>query len=173
MVGQNLVFRLDENTASFTNASRGGRVERIQKPLNGQCARYVPCYRRKSRDCNAAPQNQGSQRCSDDGRLLVSFNLDAFRSYGKEQNLNAPVSQQATFAYTTALNHLLRFGSHQKVQIGDATTVFWTERSSPIEDFMGNILDPRGDASIDAADAKKFRTISTLFAKGSQAFDCH
>ena len=60
------------------------------------------------------------------GAAIVSFNLDAFRSFGKDQNYNAPVDEQAAFAYTTALNHLLRFGSKQRLQIGDATTVFWT-----------------------------------------------
>jgi len=88
-------------------------------------------------------------------KRIVSFNLDAFCSYGKEQNYNAPIGEEAAFAYTTALNHLLRFESRQKLQIGDATTVFWTDRSSFVEDFMGNILDPREDSAVDAADKIK------------------
>jgi CRISPR-associated protein Csd1 len=87
---------------------------------------------------------QGAQTT---GAGIVSFNLEAFLSYKKKQNFNAPVGESAAFAYTTALNHLLRFESRQKIRIGDATTVFWTERSSPIEGFMGVILDPRDDAS--------------------------
>jgi len=55
------------------------------------------------------------------------------------------VSEQAAFAYTTALNELLRYDKGQRVQIVDATTVFWTERDSPLEGFMGYILDPRED----------------------------
>jgi CRISPR-associated protein Csd1 len=89
------------------------------------------------------------------GATIVSFNLDAFCSYGKEQNYNAPIGEEAAFAYTTALNHLLRFESKQKLQIGDATTIFWTERASIVEDFMGNILDPRKDSSVDAADKER------------------
>jgi len=80
------------------------------------------------------------------GASIVSFNLDAFKSYGKEQSFNAPVSEEITFNYTTALNHLLRFESRQKVQIGDASTVFWTERESPVEGFMGLILSPQDDS---------------------------
>ncbi len=89
------------------------------------------------------------------GAAIVSFNLESFRSYGKEKNFNAPISEEAAFAYTTALNHLLRFESRQKLQIGDATTAFWTERSCPVEDFMGNILDPREDSTVAEADRKR------------------
>ncbi|WP_276931460.1 type I-C CRISPR-associated protein Cas8c/Csd1 [Elstera cyanobacteriorum] len=61
------------------------------------------------------------------GGSIVSFNLDAFTSYGHEQGDNAPVSEAAAFAYTTALNKFLEKGSHNRVQIGDASTVFWAE----------------------------------------------
>jgi len=67
------------------------------------------------------------------GANIVSFNLGAFNSYGKTQSYNAPVSQKASFAYTTALNHLLRKGSDQRIQVGDASTVFWAEKSDPFE----------------------------------------
>lgn len=64
------------------------------------------------------------------GAALVSFNFDAAVSHGKKQNLNAPVSERAAFAYTTALNHLLAPGSEHKVQVGDTTVVFWTDAPS-------------------------------------------
>ena len=35
------------------------------------------------------------------GAAIVSFNQEAFTSYGKKQGANAPVSEQAAFAYTT------------------------------------------------------------------------
>ncbi len=87
-------------------------------------------------------QGKGAQTS---GAGIVSFNLDAFLSYGKKQNFNAPISESAAFSYTTALNHLLRFESRQKVRVGDTTVIFWTERNSPIEGFLGIILDPRDD----------------------------
>ena len=62
------------------------------------------------------------------GAALVSFNKDAFSSYGKEQSYNAPVGEEAAFAYTTALNHLLHKDNGHSIQIGDATTVFWADR---------------------------------------------
>ncbi len=92
------------------------------------------------------PKIKGVWGAQSTGGSIVSFNLEAFQSFNKEQNYNAPISEAAAFNYATALNFLLDPGNRRKVQIGDATTVFWTERDSPIEGFMGVILDPRDDA---------------------------
>jgi CRISPR-associated protein Csd1 len=69
------------------------------------------------------------------GKNIVSFNERAFESYGKTKRAgeNAPVSKAASFAYTTALNFLLREGSRNRVQVGDASTVFWAEQPSDLE----------------------------------------
>ena len=70
------------------------------------------------------------------GANIVSFNLDAFNSFGKAQGNNAPVGQDAAFAYTTALNHLLRRESRQRIQVGDASTVFWSRDKCALEDEL-------------------------------------
>lgn len=75
------------------------------------------------------------------GANIVSFNLDAFNSYGKSQGANAPVSQAAAFAYTTALNALLARDSDQRVQIGDASTVFWAQKPDTLEHELAALLD--------------------------------
>ena len=64
-----------------------------------------------------------------DADSLVSFNASAFESYGHEQGDNAPVSDAAAFAYTTALNKFLERDSRHRIQIGDASTVFWADAS--------------------------------------------
>lgn len=74
------------------------------------------------------------------GANIVSFNLDAFNSYGKSQGANAPVSQAAAFAYTTALNALLARDSDQRVQIGDASTVFWAQKPDALERELAALL---------------------------------
>lgn len=74
------------------------------------------------------------------GANIVSFNLDAFRSFGKEQGLNAPVGKQAEFAYTTALNTLLLKGSRQRVQVGDSSTVFWAAEKHQVEDLFADLF---------------------------------
>jgi len=98
---------------------------------------------------------KGVRGAQSKGASIVSFNLEAFESYGKKQNFNAPIGENSAFSYTTALNYLLRFESRQKVQIGDATTVFWTDRDSPIEGFMGYILNPT-DNEADTGEVRLF-----------------
>ena len=61
------------------------------------------------------------------GASLVSFNLDAATSFGRERGANAPVSERAAFAYTAALNALLAPDSKRSLPIADATVVFWAE----------------------------------------------
>ncbi|MDB5844308.1 MAG: type CRISPR-associated protein Cas8c/Csd1 [Polaromonas sp.] len=96
------------------------------------------------------------------GANIVSFNLPAFESYGKtkRQGENAPVSQAAAFAYTTALNHLLRKDSSQRIQVGDASTVFWSEKES---DFETAIPDIFGEPPKDDPD-QCTRAVHALFA---------
>ena len=75
------------------------------------------------------PPVKGVWGAQSSGASLVSFNLDAFTSYGHEQGGNAPVSEAAAFAYTTALNRFLERDSGHRIQIGDASTVFWADGS--------------------------------------------
>jgi CRISPR-associated protein Csd1 len=77
------------------------------------------------------PAIKGVWGAQSSGASIVSFNLDAFTSYGHEQGDNAPVSEAAAFAYTTALNHFLSRDSGHRVQVGDASTVFWADASDP------------------------------------------
>jgi CRISPR-associated protein Csd1 len=78
------------------------------------------------------------------GANIVSFNLDAFRSYGKSQGQNAPIGVESEFAYTTALNTLLRRESKQRLLIGDATTVFWAKEQTVFEsDFTAFFEEPQ------------------------------
>lgn len=67
-------------------------------------------------------------------RAVISFNKDAFCSYQKEKNFNAPVGASASFAYATALNILLGKDSQNKVYVGDATVVFWAEHPAKVQD---------------------------------------
>ncbi len=77
------------------------------------------------------PSIKGVWGTQTSGATLVSFNQDAFTSYGHDQGDNAPVSEAVAFAYTTALNHFLQRDSRQRMQIGDTSTVFWA--TSPNE----------------------------------------
>lgn len=89
------------------------------------------------------------------GGSIVSFNLNAFTSYGLEQGDNAPVSETAAFGYTTALNRLLRTDSRNRIQLADATTVFWAEAedaadAEAAEGFFSFLSAPPDDADATA-----------------------
>lgn len=78
------------------------------------------------------------------GASIVSFNDRAYESYGRieQQGLNAPVSERAAFAYTTALNHLLA-GSRHKQIVGDTTVVYWADSPKSIyQDIFTFALNP-------------------------------
>ncbi len=85
------------------------------------------------------------------GASVVSFNLPAFASYGMQQGANAPVSERAAFAYSSALNALLARDSRRRIRIADAMTVFWAEASGSetagkaAEDLFSLWLDPPTD----------------------------
>lgn len=64
----------------------------------------------------------------------------AYASHGKHQGENFPVGQDAAFKYSTALNHLLRLNSPQKMMVGDASTVFWAQRADVFEDELSQLL---------------------------------
>jgi len=60
---------------------------------------------------------------------LVAFQVKSgYDSYGKEKGANAPISEKAEFAYTTALNHLLAADSRNKFMVGNRTFLFWASK---------------------------------------------
>lgn len=93
------------------------------------------------------------------GANIVSFNLDAFNSYGKTQGTNAPVGKHAAFAYTTVLNHLLRKDSTQRLQVGDASTMFWADQPTELET---GIVDIFGEPPKDDPD-RNVRAVASLY----------
>lgn len=76
------------------------------------------------------PAIKGVWGAQSSGASIVSFNLDAFTSYEHDQGENAPICEAAAFAYTTALNRFLERNSKHRIQIGDASTVFWADASN-------------------------------------------
>ncbi|MGE5558348.1 MAG: type I-C CRISPR-associated protein Cas8c/Csd1 [Bacillota bacterium] len=78
------------------------------------------------------PVTKGVWGAQSAGACIVSFNKDSFNSYSKTQSLNAPVSKTTASQYGKALNTLLD-SPRQFVHIGDASTVFWSEKPSSFE----------------------------------------
>ena len=91
---------------------------------------------------NAVKGVHNAQPC---GAALISFTPSAFTSYTKEQSVNAPVSVDAARGYVAALNWLLA-GRDHRVQLGDATTVFWAE-APEAEPLMNALFSRNFDAA--------------------------
>ncbi len=89
---------------------------------------------------NLHPAIKGVRGAQSSGANIVSFNLDAFRTHGRTQGRNAPISEAVVFEYTTALNALLARGGQQKSHAGDTTIVFWAQRGNPAEDLAAALF---------------------------------
>lgn len=95
------------------------------------------------------PPIRGVRGANPTGASLVSVNnkvnsggnsgkVPAFASFMKEQGNNSPIGKKASFAYTTALNHLMGRDSSQKLFVGDATSIFWSAQTT---EFESQVLD--------------------------------
>lgn len=109
------------------------------------------------------PSIKGVAGAQSSGASLVSFNLDAFTSYGNEQGANAPVSEAAAFGYGAVLNALLDRDSRNSIRIGDATVVFWAENDRA-EKLVRSFFDPPGPD--DKSEAAALRPILKQMAQG-------
>ena len=78
-------------------------------------------------DTTTATMIPGSQATA----KLVAFQVNSgYDSYGKSKCGNAPISEEAEFAYTTALNSMLQKGSRNKFMLGTRTFVFWASNNN-------------------------------------------
>ena len=89
---------------------------------------------------------------------LVAFQINSgYDSYGKKMGMNAPISEEAEFKYTTALLKLLSKGSHNKFKLGDRIFVFWAssndEASQKMEESLFDLLG-FSEESVDDPNAK-------------------
>lgn len=139
MIDKNVVFRLDGERQYLHDrpAARQLRAQMLAKAGGdgGEAAQAaaapVMCLvsGRKAPPERLHPSIKGVGGAQPSGASIVSFNQASFTSYNKKQGANAPVSADSTFAYTTALNHLLRrdADNRQRLRVGDTTVVFWAE----------------------------------------------
>lgn len=114
------------------------------------------------------PSIQGVDGAQSSGARLVSYNADAFTSYGADSGANAPTSELAAFRYGTALNRLLDRGSSNRLKIGDATVAFWADAegvgeaaAAESEILFGALMEPPSDT----AEAEKIRANLSEIAK--------
>ncbi|MDD4592096.1 MAG: type I-C CRISPR-associated protein Cas8c/Csd1 [Parabacteroides sp.] len=115
------------------------------------------------------PVTKGVWGAQSAGACIVSFNKDAFNSYGKTQSINAPVSKVVASQYGKALNTLLD-SPQQCMHIGDASTVFWAEKQSIFEsDFSFFFKEPEKDQP--DAGVEKVKTLFESINNGAYLAD--
>jgi len=116
------------------------------------------------------PKIKGVGGAQSSGALLVSYNCDAFTSYGKEQSRNAPVSEAVAFRYCTALNGVLsgpRSNQH-RITVGDSTVVFWTDQPTVTEALLGDLFSGglQADATQDEAALQQTKVLLKALRNG-------
>ena len=108
---------------------------------------------------------------------LVAFQVNSgYDSYGKTKCGNAPITEEAEFAYTTALNALLKSGSRNKFMLGNRTFVFWTssqtEASKQAEESLFDLLGFSEEAKDDPdANVLKVRKVFESIYSGTLKVD--
>lgn len=122
--GGNLTFSLDKQFAALDPAiadawtrhyeDSSAEAEPIRCLVTGQTGTLARLH----------PSIKGVAGAQSSGASLVSFNAPAFCSFEHEQGANAPVSDYAAFAYTTALNTLLA-DRNRVSRVGDTTILCW------------------------------------------------
>lgn len=145
MAGMNVVFQLDgEHRYIHEHSSIQEKWLEYCREKQSKYKAFCLVSGQKRPIARLHPSIKRVRNTQPSGASIVSFNFSSVWSYHKDkkQGLNAPVSEDIAFNYTTALNNLLQFDSRKWVQIGDATTVFWAEGKTPAENFLKDILDP-------------------------------
>ncbi|MGD0860522.1 MAG: type I-C CRISPR-associated protein Cas8c/Csd1 [Terracidiphilus sp.] len=77
------------------------------------------------------------------GVALMSFDKEAFRSYGWEQNRNSPVSPDRALAYVLAFNDLLKQDRGRRKDIAGIGFLYWLKNAADLDviDVM-DVADP-------------------------------
>jgi CRISPR-associated protein Csd1 len=180
MLDTNMVFRLDGDSKGLHEREAAMRLLAAGPADNATELCLVTGIQAPVQRLH--PTIKGVQGAQSSGASLVSFNLDAFTSYGKEQGANAPVSEAAAFRYGAALNRMLDRGSPNRLQrmVGDATVVFWADASEAIpetaavaaEHLFASWFDPPatapedGNLAKDQQEAAKLRDQLAKVAEG-------
>lgn len=141
--GSNLVFRLDGQMDFLHNDSEIKELweqdnSKSEDAIIGQCL----ITGKTTAIERLHPNIKNVKNAQSSGASIVSFNAPSYESYGKTQSYNSPVGRYSAFAYTTVLNYMLS-SQKQKIQVGDATTVFWAESPKGIYvDLAAELFNP-------------------------------
>jgi CRISPR-associated protein Csd1 len=132
-------FRLNNDTCLV--CERKSVIDKIKKiDLLDSNSAFCLISGRNDIPARLQPDIKGVRNAKPTGAKIVSFNLKSSNSFKKEQGDNAPMGVTSSFEYTTALNQLLSKDSNQKIFLGDATIVFWSQEKEKLEDDFGDFF---------------------------------
>jgi CRISPR-associated protein Csd1 len=115
-------WRTHYRTSSSGRIAKGGDVECL---ISGRIGPIAPTHEKIKGLASLGGQSSGVS--------LMSFDKEAFRSYGWEQNANSPVSPDRAMAYVLALNDLLRRDRGQRRDISGVGFLFWTKKQEEFD----------------------------------------
>lgn len=124
--GGNIIFMLEDKHYAQKDADIQAAWQQHRSQDTGEAPIRCLVTGQQAPLARLHPVIKGVAGAQSSGASIVSFNADAFCSYGHEQGANAPVGSYAAFAYTQALNYLLADREHVQ-RIGDTTVVCWSE----------------------------------------------
>ena len=169
MLDSNVVFRLQGEREYIHDRAVGRRIWQDHLETQGGTEALCLVTGELAPVERLHPKVKGVRGAQSSGASLISFNLDAFESFGRRQGGNAPVSERAAFAYTTALNAMLTPNSGNNIWIGDTTVVYWAEASlgdaaaSAAESIFSILADP---PPTDTAEGAKVRDKLAAVSEG-------
>jgi CRISPR-associated protein Csd1 len=93
------------------------------------------------------PKIKGVPNTQSFGAAIVSFDKPAFGSYGFDQSLNAPTSEDAATAYCVALNWLLGQDEHS-LRLGQTSFCFWARETESAGNLFARLLNRPDSQSV-------------------------
>ncbi|WP_289219792.1 type I-C CRISPR-associated protein Cas8c/Csd1 [Ileibacterium valens] len=139
----NNVFLLEDEYGFFSYIHESTNIkERLENSSTKKSDKRGICLVTGTKDDieRTHPKIKGIPGSQSAGSPLVSFNVDAFNSYGKEQGDNAPIGVAAAYRYTEALNYLIK-SEVNNFSIGGTSLIYWAENGDDIySSLFGSLL---------------------------------
>jgi len=152
ILGTNIAFQLDDDCCYLHERPAAKKLwaQLLEEPT-GSVESNCLVTGERGNIARLHPAIKGVAGGQTSGVSIVSFKPDSFKSYGKEQGENAPVSELAAFKYTTVLNYLLNRDNKHCLSVGDASTVFWAvaednKQAQKAEQLFAQTVNPSDDS---------------------------
>lgn len=168
-------FRIDGDLKIVAEKKELLQLEDSEDDNKGNALCLITGNKGTTVDTTTATMIPGSQATA----KLVAFQVNSgYDSYGKKKCGNAPISKDAEFAYTTALNVMLQKGSHNKFGVGNRTFVFWASSNAEaaeqaeesLFDLLGYTDEEQDDPNAKINQVRKvFKSIDLGYLKTSLA----